>query len=188
MRVVPEIRKERGLSQRALATRARVSFRGLQLLEEPGHNCRVTTVARVAEALGLPAKGVDLAVDHFLRVPVDSVRDVSIRVHLDGFDSWKADLFNFVDVFRSSQRSALIRKPPLGELEPRLQALCASVTEALCRESGVEPPPWCAGIPGLDRPWFVAGVENLKAIALVESPACFRARGIFVLGNSLSRA
>jgi transcriptional regulator with XRE-family HTH domain len=188
--VVPiqEIRKRRGLSQRALAARAEVSFRGVQLLEEPGHNWRVKTLASVAGALGLAPKGLDLAVDRFLRVPVDSVRDVSIRMALDGFDSWKTHLFNFVDAFRSSRDEALLRDAPIPELDPRLRALCASVTEALCHESGMKPPAWCAGIPGMDRPWFVAGVENLVAAALVESPAWFRARGIFVLGNFLSRA
>jgi transcriptional regulator with XRE-family HTH domain len=188
MMAVAEIRKQRGLSQRALAARAHVSYRGVQLLEEPGHTWRVLTLARVAEALGRPAKGVGLSVDHFLRIPVDSICDVAIRIELDGFDSWKTHLFNFVDVFRSSRDSTLIPEPPIAELDPRLRALCASVTEALCHECSMKPPAWCAGIPGLDQPWFVAGVENLKAAALVESPAWFRARGIFVLGNFLSRA
>jgi hypothetical protein len=40
----------------------------------------------------------------------------------------------------------------------------------------------------LPRPWFVAGVENLKATALVESPLPFRRNNVFVLGNFLSRA
>ena len=37
-------------------------------------------------------------------------------------------------------------------------------------------------------PWFVSGMENLKAIALAESPLRFRIRKIFVLSNFLSRA
>lgn len=191
MTAMAEIRKQRGLSQRALAARADVSFRGVQLLEQPGHNWRVMTLARVAEALGRPAKGVDLAVDRFLRIPVDSIGDVSIRIELDGFGSWKTHLFNFVDAFRSSQardRRALILEAPIAGLEPRLRALCASVTEALCHEFSMKPPAWCAGIPALEQPWFVAGIENLKAMALVESPAWFRARRIFVLGNFLRRA
>jgi hypothetical protein len=40
----------------------------------------------------------------------------------------------------------------------------------------------------LPDPWFVAGIENLKASALVESPVQFRRNNIFVLGNFLSRA
>lgn len=39
----------------------------------------------------------------------------------------------------------------------------------------------------IQPPWFVAGMENLKAIALAESPLRFRLRKIFVLENFLSR-
>jgi len=179
---------KRGLSQRALAARATVSFRGLQLLEQAGHNWRVSTVEQVAEALGMPRRGVELSVEHFLRTPVNAMRDISLRIALDGFDTWKTHLFDFVDAFRSTHDEALVQEGPVTELDPRLQALCASVTEALCSEMRLVPPTWCAGIPALKAPWFVAGIENLKAMALVESPAWFRARGIFVLDNFLSRA
>jgi transcriptional regulator with XRE-family HTH domain len=188
MKALAELRRRQHLSQRDLAARAAVSFRGLQLLEQTGHNWRVATLIRVADALGIPGEGVELAVDGLLRVPVDSVRDISLRIVLHGFEFWKTHLFNFVDAFRSTRDNTLVQEPPLGRLDIRLQALCAAVTEALCHELGIETPPWCAGIPALDRPWFVAGIENLKAMALVESPAWFRARRIFVLGNFLERA
>jgi hypothetical protein len=42
-------------------------------------------------------------------------------------------------------------------------------------------------VPGLEEPWFVTGIENLKAMAIVESPVFFRRRLIFVLENFLSR-
>ncbi|MBM4164744.1 MAG: helix-turn-helix transcriptional regulator, partial [Lentisphaerae bacterium] len=54
MNALSEVRKRRDISQRALAKRAAVSFRGLQLLEKGGHNWEVMTVTRVAEALNLP--------------------------------------------------------------------------------------------------------------------------------------
>ena len=113
MKAVAEVRRQRGLSQRELAARAAVSFRGLQLLEQPGHNWRVATVERVAEALGVPGRGVEVAVDHFLRIPMDSIQDISLRMVLDGFDSWKTHLFDFVDAFRSHA------KPRSGGGAPR---------------------------------------------------------------------
>lgn len=188
MRAVEVVRRERGLSQRELAVRASISFRGIQLLEQPGHNWRVSTAEQIAEALGLPRRGVEATVEHFLLTPVDAIHDISLRMVLDGFASWKTHLFDFVDAFRSTRNVALVQECPVTELDPRLRALCASVTEALCYETGMPPPAWCAGIPALHSPWFVAGIENLKAMALVESPAWFRARGIFVLGNFLERA
>jgi hypothetical protein len=42
-------------------------------------------------------------------------------------------------------------------------------------------------VPACRKPWFVAGMENLKAIAVAESPLRFRIRKIFVLENFLSR-
>jgi len=188
MNELAEARRRRGLTQRELAARAAISFKGLQLLERSGHNWRIGTVERVAEALGMPGQGVEVAVTHFLRMPVDSMPDVSLRILLDGFDSWKTHLFDFVDAFRSTRNADLIQEAPVVDLDMRLRALCASVTEALCREANMKPPAWCAGVPALDAPWFVSGVENLKAMALVESPAWFRARGLFVLGNFLARA
>lgn len=189
MRALAEARKRQHLSQRALATRAKVSFRGLQLLEQDRHNWGARTLARVAEALSLPGGGVDLAVERFLATDPDSLAAASIRMVLDGFASWKTHLFDFVDAFRTNPSSERIEAPPEGlGLDPRLRALCASTVEALCAENGLRAPAWCRGVPSLEHPWFVAGLENLKATALVESPAWYRARNIFVLGNFLERA
>ena len=187
MNALAEVRKQRDISQRALAKRAAVSFRGLQLLEKGGHNWEVMTVARVAEALHLPGQGVDLVVDRFLRMRPDSIPEISIRMLLDGFDSWKTHLFDFVDAFRATVRNELLEPPAYG-LDARLQALCASTAEALCAEKAQNAPAWCAGVPSLPSPWFVSGIENLKAMSLVESQVWFRSRNIFVLGNFLSRA
>jgi transcriptional regulator with XRE-family HTH domain len=188
MKALADARKRKGISQRALAARAGVSFRGLQMLERSGHNWRVKTLERVAAALGLPGNGVSLSVDRFLGIRMDSVPEISVRIVLDGFDSWKTHLFDFVDAFRSERERALVQEGPVPELDARLRAMCASVTEALCHELRILEPAWCAGIPPLAQPWFVAGIENLKASALVESPAWFRVRNIFVLGNFLARA
>ncbi len=187
MNALAEVRKQRAISQRALAKRAAVSFRGLQLLEKRGHNWEVMTVSRVAEALHLPGQGVDLVVDRFLRMLPDSIPEISIRMMLDGFDSWKTHLFDFVDAFRATTSNELLEPPAYG-LDVRLQALCASTVEALCAEKRQHAPAWCAGVPSLSGPWFVSGIENLKAMSLVESPVWFRSRNIFVLGNFLSRA
>jgi len=188
MNVLADLRREMGMSQRDMALRAGISFRGLQFLEQTDHNWRIDTLAKVAEALNLPGQGIDLVVDDFLRTRPDSIADVSMRMLLDGLESWKLHLFDFVDAFRTSHDARLVRDPPVHGLEARLAALCASTVEALCAEHESMAPPWCAGVPALPCPWFVAGIENLKASALVESPAWFRKRNIFVLGNFLSRA
>lgn len=58
----------------------------------------------------------------------------------------------------------------------------------LCDELGIEAPEWILKVPACKDPRFLSGLENLKAIALGESPLQFRNRKIFVLENFLSRA
>jgi hypothetical protein len=52
---------------------------------------------------------------------------------------------------------------------------------------GLETPAWLDSVPPCQIPWFVSGLENLKAIALAESPLPFRWRKIFVTEGFLSR-
>jgi hypothetical protein len=51
----------------------------------------------------------------------------------------------------------------------------------------MEAPQWLEQIPECEEPWFVSGLERLKAITIVQSPLRFRMRKIFVLENFLSR-
>jgi hypothetical protein len=99
---------------------------------------------------------------------------------------WALFLMDFVDDFRHYQDPRAIAEP-VPFTDPRLDPLLASTAESLCDELELEAPGWLAQIPACPTPWFVAGVENLKAIALAESPLRFRIRKIFVLKNFLSR-
>lgn len=181
-------REHRGISQRSLAKKAGISFRCVQQLEATDHNWRVSSMHRVVHALDLPANGIDYCLQHFLSMTPDSVEDISIRIHLEGADSWKLHLFDFIDAFRRDRTICQIARPPILDMDSRLQALIASTVESLCHETGVLIPAWCHGIPALTHPWFVSEMENLKAMALIESPVYFRARNIFVLENFLKRA
>ena len=69
----------------------------------------------------------------------------------------------------------------------RFDALLASTIEYLCDEMRLEAPAWVWAVPSLKEPWFLSGMESLKAIAIVESPVFFRRRKIFVLENFLYR-
>lgn len=99
---------------------------------------------------------------------------------------WLLHLMDFVDDFRYFKDPAAIAEP--FELhEGKLNAMLASTSEYLCDELGFEPPSWLSDVPALRYPWFVSGIESLKAIAIVESPLRFKIRQIFVLENFLSR-
>jgi transcriptional regulator with XRE-family HTH domain len=176
------------MSQRGLAGKAGVSFRTIQLLEGGGHDWRVSTLDKVARALGIPGRAVERAVRRSLGREPDSVADISERIGLEGGTSWTVHLFNFVDAFRRRPRPELIADPPDPETPERIRGLIASTVETLCDGAGLAAPGWCAAIGPLAAPWFVSGVESLKALALVQSPVHFRKRNLFVLDNFLDRA
>lgn len=101
-------------------------------------------------------------------------------------DNWALHLMNFVDDFRRN-RDRLAMEEPFELLGDRMDALLASTAESLCDEIDLDPPEWLSQIPAVEQPYFVSGLENLKAVSLVESPLRFRLRKIFVLENFLTR-
>ena len=114
-----------------------------------------------------------------------SLQEVKQQINRDP-NHWSIYLMDFVDDFRYYKNPAAIAEP-IQATDPQLDALLASTVEYLCDELGLEAPAWLTGIPACKTPWFVSGMENLKAIALAESPLRFRIRKIFVLENFLSR-
>jgi hypothetical protein len=104
-----------------------------------------------------------------------------------GITDW-APFFDAVDEVRRSGRFEALKQLYSRSRRTRERALLNATACALAAELGA-PPPWWAMRPlALAEPWFVAGIENLKASALMESPIQFRRNNIFVLGNFLSRA
>ena len=101
-------------------------------------------------------------------------------------ENWEIPFMNFVDDFRRYKAPRSIALPA-NSINEKLDALIASMVEYLCHEQELEVPPWVLQVPACQKPWFVSGIENLKAITLVESPLEFRIRKIFVLDNFLSR-
>ncbi len=183
-----KLRKHIGLSQRALAAKAGLSYKTLQLLEAGDHDPKVSTLQRIADVSGYPRGSVIRRIEQLWTLPEDSVAILSEKIIHERRDSWKILLFNFVDAFRvRPDRNVLIQYPPEEKTPGQWKALLASVVETLCSELGMKSPDWCESIVPLPKPWFLSGVENLKTSALMESPAHFRKRNIFVLENFLTR-
>lgn len=99
---------------------------------------------------------------------------------------WLIPFMEFVDDFRRYRDLSLITQP-FERSDEHFDAMLASTIEYLCDELHLEPPDWVWEVPSCRDPWFVSGMENLKAIAIVESPVYFRRRKIFVLENFLER-
>ena len=101
-------------------------------------------------------------------------------------DNWALHLMNFVDDFRRN-RDLRALEEAFEVRGNRMEALLASTAESLCDEIELDAPEWLSRVPAAAQPYFVSGLENLKAISLVESPLRFRLRKVFVLENFLTR-
>lgn len=177
------------LSQRVLAKRAKVAYKTLQMLESgEGKNPSLEVLGKLAKALSLCApQFLDHVEGYFAHLP-DSIYIISRKILQEGDTSWKTHLFDFVDAFRRTHDTALISEPPHPALSPCISALIAATVETLCDDAKTSAPLWCSAIAPLPNPWFVSGLENLKASAVLESPVYFRSRNIFVLASFLARA
>jgi len=101
-------------------------------------------------------------------------------------EHWRVWLMDFVDDFRYYKSPEMIAEP--FELSDEKQdALLASTVEYLCQELRISPPNWLNEIPSCHEPYFVSGIENLKASAIVQSPVHFKIRNVFVLEDFLTR-
>lgn len=75
---------------------------------------------------------------------------------------------------------------PTGDL--RHDAYLAALAEHLAGSVGIARPSWtCDPDRFLERFWFVSAVKGFRALALAESPAAFRRRGVFVSRGALER-
>ena len=74
---------------------------------------------------------------------------------------------------------------PLDDLR---DAYLGATAEHLARRYDLDVPAWAEtyGL-ALRRPFFAGGLESLKALLTVESPAAFRRRLLFVSKNALDR-
>jgi hypothetical protein len=62
------------------------------------------------------------------------------------------------------------------------------MTVHLAQLFGLDLPEWTEKTGfSLDRPFFAGGLESLKPLLFVESPAAFRRRMIFISKDALSR-
>lgn len=100
----------------------------------------------------------------------------------------------FIDQFKIQKSAAMLMdEPPF--LRARLNddgvadAYLGAVAVHLSRSIGVVPPVWTGGPARfLSQPWFASPGASLRATLLLESPAAFRERNLFVTENALERA
>ncbi len=110
-------------------------------------------------------------------------------------DSFDRCLANFLDEFYAAPKVEALAGTPdliaakLGETGRVQDAYLAATAEELARAHQLPAPAWIADeARKLHRPWFASPLAALRAVLLLESPAAFRARNLFVSENALTRA
>jgi hypothetical protein len=110
-------------------------------------------------------------------------------------DSFDYCLANFLDDFYASPTAAALvpeperLAPKLGDLGQIQDAYLAATAEQLARDHSLAIPAWVMSEERrLHRPWFASSLAALRAVLLLESPAAFRSRNLFISENALSRA
>lgn len=110
-------------------------------------------------------------------------------------ESFDFCLRNFLDGFFADPAAAALAVEPerLADQLPRLGAVedayLAATAEWLAWKFDFPPPCWAFDeARSLRRPWFASQLSALRALLLLESPAPFRSRNLFVSENALSRA
>lgn len=85
-------------------------------------------------------------------------------------------------------RSAALAERPAATGDPRADAYLGALAEHLAATGGLSRPAWAIEPSRfLDAFWFPSSVPGFRAIAIAQSPAAFRRRGIFITRGSLER-
>lgn len=96
----------------------------------------------------------------------------------------------FIADFRHAapdRRSGMVAEEPAPTGDERWDALLAATAEHVSYHHGLTVPRWSVA-PGrfLERWWFVSPYRSLHASALVDTPAAFANRGVFIHAGSLA--
>ncbi len=112
-----------------------------------------------------------------------------------GGDSFDPCLANFLDEFKLAPSAEAfvatpeLLAPTLGERGGVQDAYLAATAEHLACTHGLAVPAWVmADARKLRHPWFASTLAALRAVLILESPAAFRSRNLFVSENALTRA
>ncbi|MDI6711293.1 MAG: hypothetical protein QMC81_09485 [Thermoanaerobacterales bacterium] len=113
----------------------------------------------------------------------ETARRIKELGHGDLRDFWVC-IGDFLDDWYAADRKTreeMLREEPPKTGDRRFDAYLAALSEHLVVTNGLPVPAW-VGKPErfLDQFWFPTEFKSLHAMALVQSPAAFRRRGIFV--------
>ena len=119
---------------------------------------------------------------------------VEVASHDESMQAFGRALVEFLDQFYIEQDASMLAAEPPALAEKLhddgiADAYLAAVAVHLSRSIEAVPPAWTRESERfLRRPWFASPGAALRATLLLESPAAFRERNLFVSENALERA
>lgn len=124
-----------------------------------------------------------------------SLAEVASRaIEVSTDQAFEYELADFLHEFAARGDEAMLRDPPpllSGTLERgrMYDAYLAAVAAYFAPRLGCPTPSWTRQPERILRePWFASPGRHMRALLLVESPAAFRERNLFVSANALSVA
>lgn len=188
-KVVQRVRRESGLSVRALAEAAGVAASTVHRIERGTLNPTVDMLERLASAGGMAFEvrpeidhrtamvGLALAIRDDLRagpdVPSRPVRRAAELVHR--FHRAPAD-----------DRWRMVAACPPSTGDERWDAFVGALADWLAVSSQIATPDWALeSTRSLDRGWWVTSLPSLRAWEYAGSPLSFKLRGVYLHRESL---
>ncbi len=173
-------RTSHGLSQRALATAARVRQPGVAAVESGSEDATVSRLEHLLKELGS-----QLTVLPTRQRPVWAAGE-DVRRALDMDDertAWR-EVIQLNDDLRGADRAtrvALAIAPPGRTGDLRFDALIAAVTDCALVDARLPRPHWLDEASWtLDEPWDVEVIPSLREAARKATPAAIRRHGVYL--------
>ncbi len=187
------LRKQRGLSQAAVARQMGTSQSWVARMESGGVDVGLSSVRRYLDVVGarLDVQLDPTAEPGFRPMTLASLGRAARR-HVPDDEAMLRLCLQFIDDFREADplsQASLIEDAPPSTGDSRWDAFLAALAEHLAYHGGLPIPLWVGGKGRfLMRWWFLSDLPSVMASALAESPAAFRSRGIFVTEDLFARA
>lgn len=109
-------------------------------------------------------------------------------------DRFELAFRSFLDRFRERPDESALKAEPIrlaGKITEGavIDAYLAATADTLSAEHSFPVPSWVSAADrSLPRPWFALPWAGMRSILILESPAPFRSRNLFVSANALCRA
>lgn len=190
--LIREARRAGGLTQVALAKKARTSQPTLAVYESGRAEPRLETLNRLIEACGFE---LVISIRPRVRRGADPIAEVAHQVAELLADEGEASawrrLLDLVDDFRGSPTAGkrwLVEAAPPQCGDRRFDASIAALAEFLCTEAGLPYPAWTDEEWCFAEPWwFPSELAGFEAMALRDSPISFARHGVFVNEGAFTR-